>query len=90
MNGTLGYIQAIQAINKEPRHAFGKAYFAHPFQFGHAQFQRFDEVLHIHRILARLVQEELEIERLVMAICIGVIDSIIDLTMFCDFQQLLL
>jgi hypothetical protein len=85
MNRSLGYIQAIQAIHKDTRHAFGKTDFAHLFQLGQTQFQRFDEVLHIHGIFARLVQEELEIECLVMAICVCVIYGIIiDLAVFCD------
>jgi len=90
MNGSLGYIQAIQAVDKDTRHAFGKADFAHLFQFWQTQFQRFDEILHIHRILAGLVQEELEIECLVVAVvdvaCI--IDSIIiDLAIFREFYH---
>ena len=32
MNGSLGYIQAIQAIHKDTRHAFGKTNLAHFFQ----------------------------------------------------------
>jgi hypothetical protein len=86
MNGALGYIQAIQAVDKDTRHAFGKTDFAHLFQLGQAQFQRFDEILHIHGIFARLVQEELEVECLVIIVIVAVADSIIvDLAVFCDF-----
>jgi hypothetical protein len=88
MNGSLGYIQAIQAVNKESRHAFGKANLAHLFQLWQTQFQRFDEVLHIHCIFTGLVQEELEVECLVVAIIVAIADSIvINMAIFCDLNH---
>ena len=59
MNRPLGYIQAIQAIHKDTRHAFGKTDFTHLFQLGQTQFKRLNKILHIHGIFAGLVQEEL-------------------------------
>jgi hypothetical protein len=85
MNRTLGYIQTIQAVHKDTRHAFGKAYFAHPFQLWQTQFKRFDEILHIHRILARLVQEYIQIERLIIIVAIA--NRIIHLTIFRDLYN---
>jgi hypothetical protein len=87
MNGALGYVQTIQAVNKHSGHAFGKAYFAHLFQFRHAKLKRFDEIFHVHGILAGLVQEEIEIECLIVAICIIVINSIVNLTILCDLYN---
>jgi hypothetical protein len=43
------------------------------------------KILHIHRIFAGLVQEELEVERLVVIVAIA--DSIVDLAVFRDLYD---
>jgi hypothetical protein len=85
MNRALGYIQAIQAVNKDTGHAFGKAYLPHPFQLWQTQFKRFDEILHIHSIFACLVQEYIQVERLVIIVAIA--NRIIYLAIFRDLYN---
>jgi hypothetical protein len=63
---------------------------ANVLQLIHLHFNILYEFGHIDGILAGLIQEELEIERLIVivAICIGVIDGIvIIITILCDFYH---
>ena len=76
VDGALSDIQLVESVNQQTRNALGVAQVTNLLKVGSADLQGFDKVANVHGVLAGVVEEELQVEGLVVAVGVVVVVAV--------------